>query len=64
MWEEVVLRDRQVLAKDGIFVIIAVVDRQTGQVKTSPDIISRGFILFKRIKGSPKRNKKKGNSNR
>jgi ribonuclease J len=47
---EVVLRDRQVLARDGIFVIIAVVDRQTGQVKTSPDIISRGFIYLRESK--------------
>ena len=28
---EVVLRDRQMLAKDGMFVIVAVVDRQTGK---------------------------------
>ena len=40
---EIVLRDRQSLAKDGMFVVIAVVDRQTGKVKGSPDIISRGF---------------------
>ena len=47
---EVVLRDRQNLAKDGIFVIIAVVDRQTGTVKGSPDIISRGFIYLRESK--------------
>ncbi|MCX6765065.1 MAG: ribonuclease J, partial [Candidatus Nealsonbacteria bacterium] len=44
---EVVLRDRQMLAKDGMFVIVAVVDRQTGKVKGSPDIISRGFIYLR-----------------
>ena len=44
---EVVLRDRQSLAKDGMFVIIVVVDRQTGRVKGSPDIISRGFIYLR-----------------
>ena len=44
---EVVLRDRQNLAKDGMFVIITVVDRQTGKVKGSPDIISRGFIYLR-----------------
>ena len=48
--EEVVLRDRQVLAQEGIFVIITVVDRQTGRVKTSPDIISRGFVYLKKSK--------------
>lgn len=45
--KEVVLRDRQHLAADGIFVIIAIVDSQTGRVRTSPDIISRGFIYLK-----------------
>ncbi|MBI4122998.1 MAG: ribonuclease J [Parcubacteria group bacterium] len=44
---EVVLRDRQSLAKDGMFVLIVVVDRQTGRVKGSPDIISRGFIYLR-----------------
>ena len=47
---EIVLRDRQVLARDGMFVIIAVVDRQTGQVKSSPDIISRGFVYLRESK--------------
>ncbi|MDP3710216.1 MAG: ribonuclease J [bacterium] len=45
--KEVVLRDRQHLAEDGIFVIIAIVDSKTGKVKTSPDIISRGFIYLR-----------------
>lgn len=44
---EVVLRDRQSLAKDGMFVLIVVVDRQSGRVKGSPDIISRGFIYLR-----------------
>lgn len=45
--KEVVLRDRQMLAEDGIFVIIAVVDSETGKVKGSPDIISRGFVYLR-----------------
>jgi len=45
--KEVVLRDRQMLAQDGIFVIITVIDSQTGKVKNSPDIISRGFIYLR-----------------
>jgi len=44
---EVVLRDRQVLAEDGIFVVIAIVNKKTGKVQTSPDIISRGFVYLK-----------------
>ena len=42
--EAVVLRDRRALSNDGIFVIIAVVNGQTGKVASSPDIISRGFV--------------------
>jgi ribonuclease J len=47
---EIVLRDRQMLAQDGMFMIVAVVDRQTGQVKGSPDIISRGFVYLRESK--------------
>ncbi|PJE51096.1 MAG: ribonuclease J [Candidatus Yanofskybacteria bacterium CG10_big_fil_rev_8_21_14_0_10_36_16] len=46
----VVLRDRQVLAEDGMFVIIALVDFKTGKVRSSPDIISRGFVYLKENK--------------
>lgn len=45
--QEVVIRDRQQLAQDGMFVIISVVDSRTGKVKQSPDIISRGFVYLK-----------------
>ena len=47
---EVVLRDRQVLAHDGMFVIVAVIDRITGKIKGSPDIISRGFVYLRESK--------------
>ncbi|MDD5750836.1 MAG: ribonuclease J [Candidatus Pacebacteria bacterium] len=47
---EVVLRDRQALSQDGMFVIITVVDRQLGKVKGSPDIISRGFVYLRESK--------------
>ncbi len=47
---EVVLRDRQNLSKDGMFVVIVVVDRMTGKVRNSPDIISRGFVYLKESK--------------
>jgi len=45
--KDVVLRDRQHLAEDGIFVIIALVDGKTGKLRTSPDIISRGFVYLR-----------------
>ncbi|MBI1957411.1 MAG: ribonuclease J [Candidatus Niyogibacteria bacterium] len=48
--QEVVLRDRQMLASDGIFVVIATIDSQTGKVRGSPDIISRGFVYLRESK--------------
>jgi len=45
--KDVVIRDRQMLSQDGIFVIIAVVDVKSGKIKKSPDIISRGFVYLK-----------------
>jgi ribonuclease J len=56
---EVVLRDRQMLAKDGMFVIVAVVDKQTGKVRGSPDIISRGFVYLRESKELLKDTRKK-----
>jgi len=47
---EIVLRDRQMLAEDGMFVIVAIIDRQTGKVRGSPDIISRGFVYLRESK--------------
>ncbi len=47
---EIVLRDRQMLSQDGMFVIVAIIDRQTGRVKGSPDIISRGFVYLRESK--------------
>ncbi len=45
--QEVVLRDRQSLAEDGMFVIIATVNSKTGRLRKSPDIISRGFVYLR-----------------
>ncbi|TSC67648.1 MAG: ribonuclease J [Parcubacteria group bacterium Gr01-1014_73] len=45
--QEVVIRDRQLLAEDGMFVIIASVNSATGHLKKSPDIISRGFVYLR-----------------
>jgi len=48
----VVLRDRQILAEDGMFVVIALVQHTTQghRLMASPDIISRGFIYLKENK--------------
>ncbi|MEX0918767.1 MAG: ribonuclease J [Candidatus Paceibacterota bacterium] len=45
--QDVVIRDRQMLSQDGMFVIIAIIDLNTGKVRKSPDIISRGFVYLK-----------------
>lgn len=45
--EAVVLRDRKLLAREGMVVIITTVDKKTGRLLKNPDIISRGFIYLK-----------------
>ena len=45
--QDVVIRDRQMLSQDGMFVIVATIDQKTGKLKKSPDIISRGFVYLK-----------------
>lgn len=45
--ENVVLRDRLALGADGMVVVIVTLNRKTGKLMTSPDIISRGFIHMK-----------------
>ncbi|MBI2100390.1 MAG: ribonuclease J [Candidatus Vogelbacteria bacterium] len=45
--QEVVIRDRQMLATDGMFVIVILIDTKTGKVRKSPDILSRGFVYLK-----------------
>ncbi len=45
--QEVVIRDRQMLSKDGMFVIIASINPKTGRLRKSPDIISRGFVYLR-----------------
>jgi len=55
----VVIRDRQMLAKDGMFVVIATIDGKTGKLVGNPDLISRGFIYMKESKGLVEQARKK-----
>ena len=45
--QEVVMRDRKMLADDGMFVIVAVIDLKSGKLRKSPDLISRGFVYLR-----------------
>ena len=45
--QHLVIRDRKILAEDGIFVIVVMLDRKTKKLKKSPDLISRGFVVLK-----------------
>ncbi len=44
---QIVLRDRQVLAQDGILMVVLTVDKETGQPLAGPDIVSRGFVYMR-----------------
>ncbi|HWF57638.1 MAG TPA: ribonuclease J [Candidatus Dormibacteraeota bacterium] len=41
---DVVLRDRRLLAQDGVVIVALTVERSTGAVIAGPDLLSRGFI--------------------
>jgi ribonuclease J len=44
---EVLMRDRKALGQEGFCVVVATVDRRTGRLHKSPDIISRGFVYLR-----------------
>ena len=44
---DLVLRDRRMMAADGMIVVIATIDAKTGSIIGNPDIISRGFVHMK-----------------
>ena len=42
--EEVVIRERRHLAEDGVVVPILAIDKHTGRLESTPEIVSRGFL--------------------
>ncbi|WP_275087101.1 ribonuclease J [Limosilactobacillus caecicola] len=43
----IVLRDRRILSEDGIFVVVATIDRKNKKIVARPQITSRGFVFVK-----------------
>ena len=43
----IVLRDRRHLALDGLIVVVAAVDIDSGEILSGPDIVSRGFVYVR-----------------
>lgn len=43
----IVLKDRQALGNDGIIIIVCVLDHETQEIVSGPEIISRGFVYMK-----------------
>ena len=47
----IVLRDRQHLAEDGILIVVLTLEKRSNQLLTGPDIVSRGFVYVRESEG-------------
>ena len=44
----IVLKDRKHLAEDGLIIVVATIERESGAVMAGPDIVSRGFVYVRK----------------
>ena len=47
----IVLRDRQHLAEDGILIVVMTLEKFSNQLLAGPDIVSRGFVYVRESEG-------------
>jgi ribonuclease J len=41
---QIVVRDRQLLSRDGVMIVVVTIDRHSGELVGGPDVLSRGFV--------------------
>ncbi|MBQ6908080.1 MAG: ribonuclease J, partial [Clostridia bacterium] len=43
----IVLRDRKLLAQDGLIITVVTISKDTGEIVSGPDVVSRGFVYVR-----------------
>ncbi len=43
----IVLNDRKHLSQDGLIIVVATINTETGEIESGPDIVSRGFVYVR-----------------